>query len=182
MKKLIVISMLAAGFLTACAKTEPAVTATEVTQAAATPTELPAATATPTVYTEPTKPDMNEDPDDVEIKNFKEEIVHNGFFSACLVKYDLSENDEDMTTVVFEFTNITDKTYYKNDEEIVPGGTWEKTISYPGDKWNNMAGDSCWIHYDLYEDAENTKQIFKGGLKFQITDDLMITDIDFFEE
>ena len=112
----------------------------------------------------------------------KGEVAHNDFFSANLVEFVPAETEEDMTRIVFEFTNITDKTYYKNDEEIVAGGTWEKTIMYHGDKWTDMAGHDCLIHYDLYEDYENQKQIYKGGLHFAVNDDLQIDDIYTFED
>ncbi len=168
--------------LTACTKEETAVQTTEVTQAVASPTAIPTQEVTPTEPEAALESDPNEKPYDVEVKDFKEETVHNEFFSASLTEYDPAANDEDMTTLVFEFTNITDKTYYKNDEEIVSGGTWEKTITYHGDKWAGMAGQDCWIHYDLYEDYENQKQIYKGGLRFTINENLEIVDIDTFED
>ncbi len=108
--------------------------------------------------------------------------LFNDFFAASLKEYDLPEGEDEMVTVVFRFVNITDKTYYKNDEEIPAGETWEKIISYPKKKWEDMAGDDCWIHYDLYEDDKMQTRIFKGGLKFTIDEELKVTGMCMFED
>lgn len=116
------------------------------------------------------------------LSDFKDDMVHNDFFSAQLVEYNIPEDENEMVTIVFEFTNITDETYYKNDVEIVAGGSWEKSIFYPKDKWADKAGTESWIHYDLYKDADMQQQIYKGGLHFNFDDDLNVIDMYTFED
>lgn len=109
-------------------------------------------------------------------------IAENMIFSARLKEFSLPEDDEGMVVVVFEFTNVTDETYYKNGEEIVSGGTWDKTISYTKEKWKKMSGIENWIHYVFSEDSRGEKPIFKGGLSFLVAEDLSVTGLYVFEE
>ena len=109
-------------------------------------------------------------------------IAENMIFRARLKEFLLPEDDEGMVVVVFEFTNVTDETYYKNGEEIVPGGTWDKTISYTKEKWKKMSGIENWIHYVFSEDSKGEKPIFKGGLSFLVAEDLSVTGLYVFEE
>ena len=111
-------------------------------------------------------------------------VVSNDFFSAHLKEFEIPEDEGAQVRVVFEFTNITDKTFYKNDDEIVAGGTWEKIITYPLDRWKGNAeeGTESWIHYDLYEDEKMQEQIYKGGLKFNVAEDLSVAGIELFED
>lgn len=111
-------------------------------------------------------------------------VISNDFFSAHLKEFEIPEDEGDQVRVVFEFTNITDKTFYKNDDEIVAGGTWEKIITYPLDRWKGNAekGTESWIHYDLYEDDKMQEQIYKGGLKFNVAEDLSVAGIELFED
>ena len=111
-------------------------------------------------------------------------VVSNDFFSAHLKEFVIPEDEGAQVRVVFEFTNITDKTFYKNDDEIVAGGTWEKIITYPLDRWKGNAekGTESWIHYDLYEDEKMQEQIYKGGLKFNVAEDLSVAGIELFED
>ncbi len=109
-------------------------------------------------------------------------IAENMIFRARLKEFSLPEGDEGMVVVVFEFTNVTDETYYKNGEEIVSGGTWDKTISYTKEKWKKMSGIENWIHYVFSEDSKGEKPIFKGGLSFLVAEDLSVTGLYVFEE
>ncbi len=109
-------------------------------------------------------------------------IAENMIFRARLKEFLLPEDDEGMVVVVFEFTNVTDETYYKNGEEIVSGGTWDKTISYTKEKWKKMSGIENWIHYVFSEDSKGEKPIFKGGLSFLVAEDLSVTGLYVFEE
>ena len=111
-----------------------------------------------------------------------EESAENMFFSARLKEFTLPEDDAGMVVVVFEFTNITDETYYKNGEEIVSGGTWNKTISYTKEKWKKMSEIENWIHYVFSEDSEGENQIFRGGLSFLVAEDLNMTGLYVFED
>ena len=185
MKKYIAAVVLAAAFLSGCNKEEtaaPADTDAEVTQVSDETIQEPDTDATPAPDIIPEEPWPDEDPDAAEITEFKDELVHNDLFGAHLVEFDLPEGGEEMVTLIFEFENITDKTFFKNDEEIPAGGSWEKTITYPREKWADMAGEACWIHYDLYEDGQMQTQIYKGGLKFTVSDDLQVSDISLFED
>ena len=192
MKKQIILLMIAGALLTACGKEEPAAEAEKNVTA-----EIPEDTAVEqeedneNTIEEDTKEKeeisetskaAEETPDAGMEKPDPQEAVKNEFFSACLKEFAVPEDEEEMVTVIFEFTNITDKTYYKNDEEIAAGRSWEKNIFYTKKKWADLAGTECWIHYDLYEDADDQQQIYKGGLKFTVADDLTVADIETFED
>ncbi len=112
------------------------------------------------------------------------DTLENDLFRATLTEFDLPEGEDEMVTVVFEFTNTTVRSYYKNDEEIPAGGSWEKRITYPRSKWEKDAAKELdsWIHYDLYEDDKMQEQIFKGGLKFSVAQDLSLGGMELFEE
>ncbi|MCR5250982.1 MAG: DUF5067 domain-containing protein [Lachnospiraceae bacterium] len=114
----------------------------------------------------------------------EEEVITGEYFSARIKEFELPDNDDEMMRVVFEFTNITDKTYYKNDEEIAAGASWEKVVSYPLKSWKQDAdkGRESWIHYDLYEDPGMKEQIFKGGLSFSVAEDLSVSNMYVFSE
>lgn len=111
-------------------------------------------------------------------------VVSNDFFSAHIKEFEIPEDEDASVRLVFEFTNTTDKTYYKNDDEIIAGGTWEKIIIYPLKTWKSNAekGTESWIHYDLYEDEKNQEQIYKGGLKFNVAEDLSVAGMEMFED
>ena len=129
--------------------------------------------------------EAQEEPEDRDTQSdIMGQVLENDFFSAELTEFDLPEGEDEMVTVVFEFTNITDKSYYKNDEEIPAGGSWEKRITYPRSKWEKDAAKELdsWIHYDLYEDDKMQEQIFKGGLKFSVAQDLSLGGMELFEE
>ncbi|MCR4641809.1 MAG: hypothetical protein K5697_07255 [Lachnospiraceae bacterium] len=129
--------------------------------------------------------EAQEEPEDRDTQSdIMGQVLENDYFSAELTEFDLPEGEDEMVTVVFEFTNITDKSYYKNDEEIPAGGSWEKRITYPLSKWEKDAAKELdsWIHYDLYEDDKMQEQIFKGGLKFSVAQDLSLGGMELFEE
>lgn len=185
MKKRIVAVLLAGILLTACSKDE--IELTSGSNASNTtvvvpddPVDIPAGT----IYEEAEETPTPEDTADPVGEKPAEEpnTLFNDFFAPSLKEFDLPEGEDEMVTVVFQFVNITDKTYYKNDEEIPAGGSWEKTITYPRKKWEGMAGEDCWLHYDLYEDSQMQTQIYKGGLKFTVSEDLQVTDMSLFED
>ena len=105
--------------------------------------------------------------------------VQNEYFSAALKSYE-EDTENDMLTVVFEFTNITGEMYYKSDEEIPAGGSWERSIMYTTAQWQKFAGKDNWIHYDLYDKEQNP--LFSGGLRFVMDDELNVTEMEVFEE
>lgn len=114
------------------------------------------------------------------------ERLENEFFRASL-SYRLQEkaddgygNVRDILTLTFTFTNITQQTYYKNnDEEIAPGAAWQKTITDPTERWEKFAGENNWIHYALFD--EERKEIFDGGLKFVVDEAFRVRDMELFE-
>ncbi len=181
MKKYIITIFLAGIMLTACGKevSEPA----SGSNAANTVVGDPDETADASVGTSEDASEVMPAPEETAAPEAEEpNTLFNDFFAPSLKEFDLPEGEDEMVTVVFQFVNITDKTYYKNDEEIPAGGSWEKTISYPRTKWESMAGEDCWLHYDLYEDGQMQTQIYKGGLKFTVSEDLQVTDISLFED
>ena len=105
--------------------------------------------------------------------------VQNEYFSAALKSYE-EDTENDTLTIVFEFTNITGEMFYKSDEEIPAGGSWEKTIMYTTAQWQKFAGKDNWIHYDLYDEEQNP--LFSGGLRFVTDDELNVTEMEVFEE
>jgi len=85
-------------------------------------------------------------------------------------------------TLTIEFVNVSDQVYYKSDEEMKPGATWEKSITQPKEKWLAAAekGTENWIHYEFY-DKEN-KCIFKGGVVFKTDKNIEVKDMRVFTE
>lgn len=111
--------------------------------------------------------------------------LQNEFFRASLASLQLEKiddgygNEREVLTIEFEFRNISDQTYYKNDdEEILPGDTWKKTIIDNADRWQQYIGKQNWIHFFLC-DGEHRK-IFAGGLCFVMDEDLQIQDMELF--
>lgn len=116
--------------------------------------------------------------------SYDEYELKNEFFGARLKSYEETPNLYDETqieaTLTFEFINITGETFFKMDEEIQPGGTWEKVCMYPKTKWQDMAGVNHWIHYKLYDPDGN--EIFAGGLVFKVDADIQVSEMNLFEE
>lgn len=116
----------------------------------------------------------SEDSQGVDLEAFE---LKNDYFGARFKEY--QETDEELT-IIFEFVNITDETYWKGDEEIPSHGTWEKVILYPKTKWESLVGVNSWIHYDFNDAEQNT--FFKGGLKFSVDENLQVSSMELFEE
>ena len=85
-------------------------------------------------------------------------------------------------TLTIEFVNVSDQVYYKSDEEMKPGATWEKSITQPKEKWLAAAekGTENWIHYEFYD--KESKCIFKGGVVFKTDKNIEATDMRVFTE
>ena len=192
MKKLLVcmlLSLMAAG----CGKEEAASggemkpTETAVQEEAAGVTEAPEEDMPVPMEEDPVTEDADitqEDAadEDATAGDKEEAVLENDYFRASLKSFE-TDSETDSVTVVFEFENITDKTYYKNDEEILPGASWEKTIMYPTEKWEKEVGKKSWIHYDLYEFYVGEQEpFFSGGLCFSVAEDLSVTDMELFTE
>ena len=195
MEKRIVSILIIGILLTACAKDEYVLTAQQHTDAPTVAASLTHEGPAPIDEKIAEDPDSEEtpveaeEPDEISAADAAAAaaaagVVQNDFFSAHIKEFEIPAEEDGTVRVVFEFTNITDKTFYKNDEEIIAGGTWEKIITYPLGRWKSNAekGTESWIHYDLYEDEDNQEQIYKGGLKFCVAKDLSITGIGIFED
>ena len=85
-------------------------------------------------------------------------------------------------TLTIEFVNVSDQVYYKSDEEMKPGATWEKSITQPKEKWLAAAekGTENWIHYEFYD--KESKCIFKGGVVFKTDKNIEVKDMRVFTE
>ena len=191
MKKLALIMLL--GLMAAgCGKEETAAGGekqpTEAAQEAATEVTKTPEESMPT----PPVEDVTEDADTAEDDAAADEeddagaagetVLENEYFRASLKSFEIDE-EKDSVTAVFEFENITDRTYYKNDEEILPGASWEKTVMYPTEKWEKEVGRTSWIHYDLYELYDGEQEpFFSGRLSFSVAEDLTVTDMELFTE
>lgn len=165
-KKCVMVIMLFAFVLTACGK-EDAVGATTPISESATKGEV--------------KPEETGDK-----QENTDEHLENEFFRVTLKTWEQKEVDDgygnvkDTLTIVFEFENITDQTYYKQDEEILPGACWEKKIVDSVERWKEYAGGRNWIHYRLFDTEQN--EIFAGGLCFEMDEDLNVVNMEIFAE
>lgn len=85
-------------------------------------------------------------------------------------------------TLTIGFVNVSDQVYYKSDEEMKPGATWEKSITQPKEKWLAAAekGTENWIHYEFYD--KESKCIFKGGVVFKTDKNIEVKDMRVFTE
>ena len=122
----------------------------------------------------------------IENEENSDSLLENELFRVKLKSHEEKSEDDgygnvrETLTVIFEFENITDQTFYKNDEEILPGAVWEKTIYYPVEMWREYAENPFWIHYRLYD--INQKEIFSGGLCFEMDEALNIIDMEIFSD
>ena len=105
--------------------------------------------------------------------------VQNEYFGASFKSVEESDGSATMT---FEFVNISGEVFYKNDEEIKPGESWEKIITQPKSKWISSAenGTGYWIHYNFFD--KNSNSLFDGGIQFKTDKDLKITEMNIFTE
>lgn len=109
-----------------------------------------------------------------------EDIIKNDFFS---VRLDSMTEEEDNVTITFIFTNVSDISYYKGDEEFYPGDSWEKVIRFTRDKWESY--DDVYIHYKLCDASiydPEAKVLFAGGAKYEMDEELNISNLEIFED
>lgn len=109
-----------------------------------------------------------------------EDIIKNDFFSVHL---DSMTEEEDNVTITFIFTNVSDISYYKGDEEFHPGDSWEKVIRFTRDKWESY--DDVYIHYKLCDASiydPEAKVLFAGGAKYEMDEELNISNLEIFED
>ncbi len=109
-----------------------------------------------------------------------EDIVKNEFFSVYLDS--MTEEDENVT-ITFIFTNVSDISYYKGDEEFHPGDSWEKVIRFTRDKWESY--DNVYLHYKLCDASvydPDANILFSGGAKYEMDEDLNISNLEIFED
>lgn len=109
-----------------------------------------------------------------------EDIIKNDFFS---VRLDSMTEEEDNVTITFIFTNVSDISYYKGDEEFHPGDSWEKVIRFTRNKWESY--DDVYIHYKLCDASiydPEAKVLFAGGAKYEMDEELNISNLEIFED
>jgi len=109
-----------------------------------------------------------------------ESLVAGDFFTVSIKEHTIEGSQEDpgaTMTVVFECENTAGLMYYKSDEEIVAGGTWQKRISMTREQWK--VGQMNFIHFDLSDPEEQT--FFTGGFQFEVDDNLDIINLAIFE-
>ncbi len=115
--------------------------------------------------------------DDVEEED---DVLKNDFFSVSL---DSMVEEDGYVTMTFIFTNVSDISYYKGDEEYQPGDSWEKVIRFTRDKWENY--DNAYIHYKLCDASiydPNVQVLFAGGARFEMDENLNILVLEIFED
>lgn len=106
--------------------------------------------------------------------------VAGDFFTVSIKEHTIEGNPDDSNatmTVVFECENTAGLMYYKSDEEIVAGGTWQKRISMTREQWKVVRMN--FVHFDLSDPEEQT--FFTGGFQFEVDDNLDIINLAIFE-
>ena len=115
------------------------------------------------------------------------DAAYNDFFGVKIVSCTVEEEDDPYSgaktstwMAEFEFYNLTDKTFYKNnDVEVPPMECWDKTII---DRVERIKpGSDNWLHYTLY-DTDRETLLFSGGVKFQIAEDYTILNVEMFDD
>lgn len=109
-----------------------------------------------------------------------EDIVKNEFLSVSL---DSMTEEEGNVVITFVFTNVSDISYYKGDEEYQPGDSWEKIIRFTRDKWENY--DNVYIHYKLCDSSiydPDAQVLFAGGAHYEMDENLNISNLEIFED
>lgn len=107
-----------------------------------------------------------------------EDIVKNEYFSVFL---DSMTEEDGNVVMTFLFTNVSDISYYKGDEEYQPGDSWEKIIRFTRDKWENY--DNVYIHYKLCDSSiydPNAQELFAGGARFEMDEELNVFNLEIF--
>lgn len=109
-----------------------------------------------------------------------EDIIKNEFFSVFL---DSMTEEDGNVVITFVFTNVSDISYYKGDEEYQPGDSWEKIIRFTRDKWENY--DNVYIHYKLCDSSiydSNAQVLFAGGARYEMDEELNVFNLEIFED
>lgn len=117
---------------------------------------------------------------EADIPEEAKDIIENEYFSVYLDS--MTEEDENVT-MTFIFTNVSDISYYKGDEEYHPGDSWEKVIRFTRDKWKNF--DNAYLHYKLCNSSiydPDVQVIFSGGARFEMDENLNILVFEIFED
>lgn len=107
-----------------------------------------------------------------------EDIVQNDFFS---VSVDSMTEEDGNVIITLLFTNVSDISYYKGDEEYHPGDSWEKIIRFTRDTWENY--DNVYIHYKLCDSSiyePNAQELFSGGARYEMDEELNIFNLEIF--
>ena len=118
-----------------------------------------------------------------EITQIKEDIIdviQNEYFS---VVFDSVTENENFYIINFVFTNVSDISYYKGDEQYHPGESWEKNCKIVKDKLQDYCKNSNYIHYKLYDLSvydSNAKELFAGGVKFDLNEELEVFNLETF--
>ena len=127
-----------------------------------------------------------EDDDESSVEEVTEEPApeysfdaENEFFGAYVKSLEEADGG---ATLTIEFVNTSGQVFYKSDEEMKPGATWDKSITQPKEKWLAAAekGTDNWIHYEFYD--KDSKCIFKGGVVFKTDKNIEVTDMRVFTE
>ena len=172
MRRNVVVILLFALILTACGKGDTVGATTPISESTAKIEVKPEETG-----------DERENTNEQENTNNR---LENEFFGVTLKTWEQKAVDDgygnvkDTLTIVFEFENITDQTYYKQDEEILPGASWEKKIDDSVERWKEYAGDSNRINYRMFDTEQN--EIFAGGLCFEMDEELKVVNMEIFAE
>lgn len=110
--------------------------------------------------------------------DIQEDIIKNEFFSVSL---DSMTEEDGNVVITFVFTNVSDISYYKGDEEYQPGDSWEKIIRFTRDKWENY--DNVYIHYKLCDSSiydPNAQELFAGGARYEMDEELNVFNLEIF--
>ena len=108
------------------------------------------------------------------------DVVQNEYFS---VVFDSVTENDNFYIFNFIFTNVSDISYYKGDELYHPGESWEKNCKIIKDKLQDYCKNSNYIHYKLYNLSvyePNTQELFSGGARFDLNEELEIYNLETF--
>ncbi len=192
-KSYVIVVMLFVLIVTACGKEDSNITENETVYEVESVSEVESMSemvsvpeADTTLLSESLSESEGKPEETIEKEESSDSQLENEFFRVKLKTHEEKSEDDgygnvrDTLTVIFEFQNITDQTFYKNDEEILSGAVWEKTIYYPIEKWREYAENPFWIHYRLYDTNQN--EIFSGGLYFEMDEDLNVIHTEIFTD
>lgn len=113
-----------------------------------------------------------------DVQEESKNIVQNDFLSVTL---DSMTEEDGNVVITLLFTNVSDISYYKGDEEFHPGNSWKKVIRFTRDKWENY--DNVYIHYKLCDASiynPEAQELFSGGAHFEMDEELNIFNLEIF--